>query len=627
MADAARGDESLNFLVQSRLRQMGLYIERVFFGGGRTGEEDAATKVAEAPPALPADQPGSAGMDSARAESLPTPGTEPSGEALSQRPAPGGGRTGEEDAATEVAEAPPAPPADQPGSADTDSARAERLPTPGTEPSEDPLLAHLERVLRDDAETGEEGAATKVAEAPPAPPADRPGPADAKRALGERLQTPDKGPSEEALFQRGAPGGGRTGEEDAATEVAEAPPAPPADRPGSADTDSARAERLPTPDTEPSEDPLLAHLERVLRDDARTGEEGASPASESAQSAAPAVADATRSDESLIFLVQARLRQVGLHPGPMTLNTEPGPQTRDAIREYQREHSLPVDGQVSVALLDHLEWVLLDRGQIIEEGTAKKVAEAPPAPPADRPGSADTEEARAEDLQRPGAGSSGDPVVARGRPGHGRTGEKGAEAGSSRKPAARVGGYEHFQKAFAAAKDGRQDLAIDHYTRAVESGDLSQQHLAYAFSNRGVTYWAMGLFDRAIEDFDDAVRLKPDYAQAYHNRGIAYHDKGLDERAIADLDNAIRLEPDYATAYFNRGLAYDKMGLYDRASDDYSKAILLQPDLDSAYFNRGRMHEVTGRQPSALQDFQRAYTLDPSDPNYRAKMKELGLLQ
>ncbi len=100
----------------------------------------------------------------------------------------GDGRTGEEDAETNVAEAPTAPPPDRPRPADMDSARAERLPTPATEPSEDPLLEHLERGLLDHARTGEEGAATKVVEAPPAPPADQPSSADMARARAERFR-------------------------------------------------------------------------------------------------------------------------------------------------------------------------------------------------------------------------------------------------------------------------------------------------------------------------------------------------------------------------------------------------------------------------------------------------------
>ena len=44
-----------------------------------------------------------------------------------------------------------------------------------------------------------------------------------------------------------------------------------------------------------------------------------------------------------------------------------------------------------------------------------------------------------------------------------------------------------------------------------------------------------GDYDRAIADFDQAIQLKPDYADAYYNRGIAYHDKGDYDRAIADL--------------------------------------------------------------------------------------------
>ncbi|MCZ6467854.1 MAG: peptidoglycan-binding protein [Alphaproteobacteria bacterium] len=176
------------------------HLDRVLSGDGRTGEEDAETKVAEAPPAPPADQPGSADMDSARAERLPTPATEPSEDPLLERLERGllglldhlyrrlfgDGRTGEEDAETKVAEAPTAPPADRPSPADMDSARAERLPTPATEPSEDPLLKHLEQVLLDHARTGEEGAAPKVAETPTAPPPDRPSPADMDSARAEQ---------------------------------------------------------------------------------------------------------------------------------------------------------------------------------------------------------------------------------------------------------------------------------------------------------------------------------------------------------------------------------------------------------------------------------------------------------
>ncbi len=63
---------------------------------------------------------------------------------------------------------------------------SEATPTPGTEPSEDPLPDHLDRVLLDHARTGEEGAGAKVAEAPPAPPADRPSPADMDSARAEQ---------------------------------------------------------------------------------------------------------------------------------------------------------------------------------------------------------------------------------------------------------------------------------------------------------------------------------------------------------------------------------------------------------------------------------------------------------
>jgi len=42
---------------------------------------------------------------------------------------------------------------------------------------------------------------------------------------------------------------------------------------------------------------------------------------------------------------------------------------------------------------------------------------------------------------------------------------------------------------------------------------------------------------------DDAIKLKPDDAIAYSNRGIAYANLGQLQRAVEDYNEAIRLKP------------------------------------------------------------------------------------
>ena len=62
--------------------------------------------------------------------------------------------------------------------------------------------------------------------------------------------------------------------------------------------------------------------------------------------------------------------------------------------------------------------------------------------------------------------------------------------------------------------------------------------------------------DRAIADFDAAVKLDPNDAIAVNNRGLRHRNKGDADRAIADFSAAIKLKPDYVNALYNRGTAY-----------------------------------------------------------------------
>ena len=110
-------------------------------------------------------------------------------------------------------------------------------------------------------------------------------------------------------------------------------------------------------------------------------------------------------------------------------------------------------------------------------------------------------------------------------------------------------------------------------TAVIQAGKLKGKRLAFTFSNRGVAYYERGEYDRAIQDFDQAIELNPKYALAFNNRCAAYHDKGEYDRAIQDCNQALKLNPKYADAFFNRGLSFQVKSQYDRAIQDYNQAI------------------------------------------------------
>ena len=98
-----------------------------------------------------------------------------------------------------------------------------------------------------------------------------------------------------------------------------------------------------------------------------------------------------------------------------------------------------------------------------------------------------------------------------------------------------------------------------------------------------------GEYDRAIVDYDKAIRLDPKYTRAYYSRGRAYRLKGEYDRAIADYDKDIRLDPENAKVYYySRGYAYSEKGEYDRAIVDYDKAIRLDPENAKVYYYSSR---------------------------------------
>src|SRR5262249_43989414 len=116
------------------------------------------------------------------------------------------------------------------------------------------------------------------------------------------------------------------------------------------------------------------------------------------------------------------------------------------------------------------------------------------------------------------------------------------------------------------------DLQIRGCTALIDLGDEKPYVLSIAHNNRGNAYAAKGDYARAIENYDESIKLNPGYARAFNNRGVVYLKKGEYDRAMKDFDEAIRLNSDYAIAFANRAETYQRTNDYGHAAADYDEA-------------------------------------------------------
>lgn len=136
---------------------------------------------------------------------------------------------------------------------------------------------------------------------------------------------------------------------------------------------------------------------------------------------------------------------------------------------------------------------------------------------------------------------------------------------------------EACSKAAIAGESGRSYDEL--CTRALETENLNARDRAGTYVNRGVLRLRRKEFRDAEQDFDKAIKAKPDIGEAYANRGAAYIGQGRFGEALAEVNRALALgvaEP--AKVYYNRALAYE--GLEDAKSAylDYMKAQELEPE-------------------------------------------------
>ncbi len=150
--------------------------------------------------------------------------------------------------------------------------------------------------------------------------------------------------------------------------------------------------------------------------------------------------------------------------------------------------------------------------------------------------------------------------------------------------------------------------AIDIYNQAI----LLKPDFAEAYSNRGNALHQQGKLDEALESYDRAIQIKPDYAIAFFNRGNVLCQLRNLEEGLKSYDKAIELKPDSAEAYSNRGNILGELGELEEALTSYNKAIALKSDYVEAHSNRGNILGFLGYLDEAQKSYETAIKLKPS---------------
>ena len=115
----------------------------------------------------------------------------------------------------------------------------------------------------------------------------------------------------------------------------------------------------------------------------------------------------------------------------------------------------------------------------------------------------------------------------------------------------------------------------------------------------------------AMSEFQEAIRLEPDYAEAHLNLGIALLNQGRTGEAIGQYQEAIRLKVDYAEAHYNLGVALLNQGQTDKAIRQFQEAIHLKADYAEAHNNLGAVLLNQGQTDEAIRQLQEAVRLKP----------------
>ncbi|HMR89816.1 MAG TPA: tetratricopeptide repeat protein [Saprospiraceae bacterium] len=181
--------------------------------------------------------------------------------------------------------------------------------------------------------------------------------------------------------------------------------------------------------------------------------------------------------------------------------------------------------------------------------------------------------------------------------------------------------YNSRARLFFDLAKGRDTLllALADYNKAISYDSTDGEFLV----NRGATYARLGDVEKAIENFNQGLKLKPDHAVGYLNRSIMYNATGKIDLAHEDITSYLKLNPYNPDLWYEKGRALRLLERPKEAIQAYDEAIKLKSNNKGLYhYERSRTYAGLNMMNEAKADLQAAIQLGYNniDPTYRQQL-------
>jgi tetratricopeptide (TPR) repeat protein len=144
---------------------------------------------------------------------------------------------------------------------------------------------------------------------------------------------------------------------------------------------------------------------------------------------------------------------------------------------------------------------------------------------------------------------------------------------------------------------------------------------AIGWFEQGNTYLNNKNYTQAVQAYDHAIMLDPNYFEALNAKADALNRAGQFNAALGVSDQLIALKPDYVKGWINRGYILYNLGRYSDELNAYETAISIDPSSPDAWFNKGYSLAGMKRYDEAIAAFDKVQALDSAYPNLAANRR------